>query len=275
MILIVDANQLRLRKLTTFLSESENNKIAFTDFACMETLKGNPTINAYLSLRAPAEFSTQVIILKNTRAIIQETCNDSNSLPENLIDKQQTENFRTFYSQIQKASNGNEILKEELLKLGHDATKYIEGMKKDAQSFIDATKQFKTAFSDSDLKILRKGDIYPKDLIDRIVKDILQLTVLLITTHPDNLSLPDWPSVNKHYVFRYSICGYLLRLKWLSDGGIEQYPVEKMRNDLVDVTYAAHATYFDGLLSDDGKVNEIYIQAKHLIDNINSLRTSG
>ncbi len=41
-----------------------------------------------------------------------------------------------------------------------------------------------------------------------------------------------------------------------------------MRNDLVDMTYAAHATYFDGLLTGDSKVNEIYIQAKHLIDNI-------
>lgn len=268
MILIIDANQLRSQKLTTFLSESENNKIAFTDFACMETLKGDPTINAYLSLKVPAEFPTQVIVLKNTREIIQETCSGSNSLPENLIDKEQTENFRIFYSQIQKAHEGDAALKQGLLKLGHDATKYIDGMKKDAQSFIDATKQFKTRFSDSDLKILRKGDIYPKDLIYRIVAEILELTDFLITTHPDNLSLPDWPSVNKHYIFRYSICGYLLRLKWLSSGGIEQYPIEKMRNDLVDMTYAAHATYFGGLLSDDGKVNEIYIKAKYLIDHV-------
>ena len=268
MILIVDANQLRSQKLATFLSENENNKIAFTDFACMETLKGDPTINAYLSLKIPAEFPSQVVILKNTREIIQETYTDSNSLPENLIDKKQTENFQAFYNQIQKARDGNEVLKQELLKLGHEATKYIEGMKKDAQSFIDATKQFKITFSDSDLKILRKDEIYPKDLIDRIIKEIIQLTALLITNHPDNLSLPDWPSINKHYVFRYSICGHLLRLKWLSDGGIEQYPIENMRNDLVDITYAAHATYFDGLISNDGKVNEIYNQAKHLIDNI-------
>ena len=270
MILIIDANQLRSRsqKLTTFLYESENNKIAFTDFACMETLKGDPTINAYLSLRVPAKFSNQVIILQNTRAIIQETCTDSNTFPENLIAKEQTENFRTFYNQIQKARNGDGILKHELLKLGHDATKYIEGLKKEAQSFIDSTMQFKASFTNSDLKILRKGDTYPKDLINRVVKEVLQLTASLITSHPDNLSLPEWPSVNKHYVFRYSICGYLLRLKWLSDGGIEQYPVEKMRNDLVDITYAAHATYFDGLLSDDGKVNEIYFQAKHLIDSM-------
>ena len=60
----------------------------------------------------------------------------------------------------------------------------------------------------------------------------------------------------------------VLRLKWIAEGGIEQYPIEKMRNDLVDITYSAHATYFDGLLSDDQKVNDIYFQAKQFIDNM-------
>ena len=176
--------------------------------------------------------------------------------------------FKHFFGQIKKAREGNEAYKHELLKLGQEATEYIESMKNNAQLFINSTKEFNTTFSESDLKTLRKGDTYPKDLIERIIREILLLTADLITSHPDNLSLPDWPSIKNHYVFRYSMCGYLLRLKWISDGGIEQYPVEKMRNDLVDITYSAHATYFDGLLSDDGKVNEIYLQAKHLIDNI-------
>ena len=53
----------------------------------------------------------------------------------------------------------------------------------------------------------------------------------------------------------------MLILKWLIDHGWETYPDEKMRNDAVDMFYVTFATYFDGVLSNDRKINSIYRQA--------------
>jgi hypothetical protein len=40
---------------------------------------------------------------------------------------------------------------------------------------------------------------------------------------------------------------------------------DKIANDVVDATFAAYATYFQGLLSKDTKANELYRNAKHVL----------
>jgi hypothetical protein len=49
----------------------------------------------------------------------------------------------------------------------------------------------------------------------------------------------------------------------MSVGGARNVQPEKIRNDIVDGTYAAHATYFQRLLS--LRANEIYADTKFLI----------
>src|SRR5690348_16348450 len=63
----------------------------------------------------------------------------------------------------------------------------------------------------------------------------------------------------------YAVAGYLVALRWMSVGGAKNVKPEKIRNDIIDCTYAAYATYFQGLLSDDAGANEIYPDAKFLI----------
>ena len=41
-----------------------------------------------------------------------------------------------------------------------------------------------------------------------------------------------------------------------------------MRNDLVDINFVAYATYFDGILSADKKLGEIYDEASWLLFNV-------
>jgi len=50
-------------------------------------------------------------------------------------------------------------------------------------------------------------------------------------------------------------------------GGAKDARLERIRNDIVDVTFAAYATCFDGLLSKDDMANEIYENADFLLKN--------
>lgn len=70
------------------------------------------------------------------------------------------------------------------------------------------------------------------------------------------------------FIFRVALCGYLLCLRWISEGGAKTVRLEKMRNDLVDIFIAAYATYFDGLLTADKKLNAIYHEAVFLLPRI-------
>jgi hypothetical protein len=67
------------------------------------------------------------------------------------------------------------------------------------------------------------------------------------------------------FVFRYALAGYMVALRWIADGGAKNVKPEKIRNDIVDATYAAYATYFQGLLSNDAKANDLYDDAKSFL----------
>jgi hypothetical protein len=59
-----------------------------------------------------------------------------------------------------------------------------------------------------------------------------------------------------------------LALTVISQGGLQKKTPSRVRNDLVDMSFVACATYFDGILSDEKKVNEIYGGAAFLLEYV-------
>lgn len=145
----------------------------------------------------------------------------------------------------------------EMQRLRHDAIKTAEGMAMAINGFIP-----------KHLKILRKQDPIPKDLADKMIKDIFILTALLIRKHPDTTQVPTAQELRNTYIFRYSLCSYLLELDWLESGGLDKVNLDKLRNDFIDMSYAAYATLFDGIISKDIKLNRIYQIADYYINYV-------
>ena len=123
-------------------------------------------------------------------------------------------------------------------------------------------------FNPNHLKIIRKQDPIPKALADKIINDILVLTALQTRSHPDTTQVPTAREFRNTYIFRYSLCAYLLVLDWLTRGGLNKVNPDKLRNDLTDMSYAAYATFFDGIISKDTKLNRIYQTADYFLDHV-------
>ena len=80
--------------------------------------------------------------------------------------------------------------------------------------------------------------------------------------------LPRGPEVRNTFIFRYALCGYVSILKRIEDGGAGKTKPEKLRNDVIDVNFAAFATYFDGLITSDKRARQIYAEAEFLLREI-------
>lgn len=80
--------------------------------------------------------------------------------------------------------------------------------------------------------------------------------------------LPRGPEVRNTFIFRYALCGYVSILKRIEDGGAGRTKPEKLRNDVIDVNFAAFATYFDGLLTSDKRAGAIYAEAAALLREV-------
>jgi hypothetical protein len=89
--------------------------------------------------------------------------------------------------------------------------------------------------------------------------------LLFVAVNPHYSKLPPSSEVPYTFAFRFGVCAYMHTLHWIANGGANDRSLEKFRNDMIDVAFAAYATCFDGLLSDDKLTNEIYRNAIYLL----------
>lgn len=261
---IVDVNYLRDPRLKEYFAEDKSNFIIFTDFACMECYKGRSLTNIKNSLEIVSDFSEQVLVLKNTGAVIKEdlTRSQQNDI---FIDQDQSAGFHDFCIGVKGASAGDTYFAKQLLEKSELASIDIEKKKEYAGLVLKGIEQFNKQMDQNFVKVLRSGKPWTSAEYEHIWREVIELCKLMFKKHNE---LPNKYTFARHYIFRYSLACYLLALKWLSEGGWHSYSQEDMRNDLIDMSYVAYATYFDGVLSKDKKINELYEKSNSFIGQL-------
>ena len=101
----------------------------------------------------------------------------------------------------------------------------------------------------------------------KILGNIVADAVSLLQENARAGKMPNARHLRNTFIFRYSLCRHLYGLMTISQGGLQGKTRERLRNDLVDMTFVACATYFDGILSNETKVNEIYKQAQFMLNH--------
>ena len=265
---IVDANCLSDPILEEYLKSNQGNMAVLTEFAGMEAYKGDPVKNICQSLKVLCRYPRQVIILKGARQIIRENQTPNGLNVEVFIDEDQTKHFSESCYVIKQAEEGNPEAIMAIKERGRQATEEMERLRRDAIKVAQGIVAISKTFDPNHLRILRRHDPIPEALGDKIIKDILIQSALIIRDHPDMNQVPTAGELRNTYIFRYSLCCYLLVLDWLEKGGLNNSNVEKIRNDLIDMSYAAYSTCFDGILSKDVKLNRIYEIAIYFLEHV-------
>lgn len=257
---VVDSNYLQSEQLRRFLVRSKENSALLTDYAAMEAYKGDTLVSIYKSMSVLSEFPDQVVILKNTIAVCG-LSGQRSGLQRRLIDVPQTRDFTQYCDMLAEARAGNLRLQTQLLALGRDATEHLERMLSDASGLGDVISELAEDFTRDELSCLRSKARPSQEMLKKIIGNVLQISRTAFGGHPSvrkRVYLSDLPNT---YIFRASLCAYLLALDWIAAGGSQGAKASTFRNDMVDMTFAAYATYFDGLLSNDAKTQRIYCQA--------------
>lgn len=263
---IIDANFFRDSALADYLKSDIENKVVFCDYACMEAYKGNAIDNISRSIEIVSQFSEQVVVLKSTRDVIKLTLSDN--YLELMEDPAQTNEFKIFCLGVERAIQGDVTLTNQILGNGRIASDHFAKMRRDAALVVQGVKGYAKSFKPEHLLALKKKDELKAEVIDKIVKDIMLLAVFLFRDHPDIQEIPQVHQVKNSYIFRFAISAYLLNLRWISDGGIENVSLDKLRNDVVDMGYVTYATFFDGLLTKDNKMMEIYQETCFILEHV-------
>lgn len=86
--------------------------------------------------------------------------------------------------------------------------------------------------------------------------------------HPHGIRLPSGNEMPNTFIFRFALCSVILVLRWVEGGGQLQTKPERVRNDMVDVNFAAYGTYFDGIMTNDRKMLSIFDEASFVLKEI-------
>jgi hypothetical protein len=261
---IVDRNYLQSPKLRDYLAAWRKHRVVLTDYAAMEAFKGDALANIASATQILREFPKQVIVLKSTNSISTlkgRRC----GYTRRMVDWGQTEGFPEWCEHTARALAGDNDLQRQILENGREADAHLKVMRDDQESYGKNLETMAKNFSEAELKALRKHEPISADMFDKIQSRVLEMAAFLFAAHPSIAELPPARELPYTFIFRYAMAGYLIALRWMSVGGAKNVKPEKIRNDIVDCTYAAYATYFQGLLSDDAGANEIYADTKFIM----------
>lgn len=261
--MVVDTNYLTSQKLREYLSDPSNFAV-LTDYVFIEVLQGDSPESILKTMTILAEHPKQVIVTKRIEALcILKTRRRSRGLQRRLIDRGQTSGFSTWCKNLEGAAAGDKARERQLHNMRRHAAAHLDFMVWNMETYAANLKEHEKKYTQAELTILRTGQPYTPELTNKLVDNIFDLAEAFSAAHgarkPPFLRLPN------AFIFRFAICAHILTLKRIADGGAPGGNPAKFRNDSIDAAFAAFATYFDGLLTDDAKPIDVHRNARSLV----------
>jgi hypothetical protein len=248
--MVVDKNMLEDEELRAWLAESKDHIAIITDYAKLEMLKGNALKNILMSTEILAAFPKQVRMLKQIDAV-SGLRGKKKGLKKRYTDGRNTVAFRKWCKTRERVKQGDKKLEAKILRWGGQAEAQFADMLENMKGFADNIDDATAEFTAAELAIVRGHEPYTDDMVLKIMDGTMKLA---------------WKWTAMHiYFFRMALCAYLHALHWRAEGGAVGALSETMRQDVVDMTYAAYALCFDGLYTKDKLPEDIYRDAKPLL----------
>jgi hypothetical protein len=185
-----------------------------------------------------------------------------------MIDEAQIRKFNVYVNILKKSKDGDERLQQQLLSHSEAADKHLNQILSDATQIGWTLDTLAKEYSKDERALIRQRESYTPEMFDKLVHRVLVIAGLVFKRPQDTRALPDYDELPNTLLFRVSLCCYLLAIRWGSLGGASNAKPAHIRNDLVDATFAAYGTYFDGILSNDENAQHIHSEARILLNGL-------
>jgi len=260
---IIDVSCLRDESLEAYLKEDVNNLLVFHNYTCLEAMKAN-SYSMKKSFEIVAKYTNQIQALKGIDEIWKADYN-STDFQETFISKELTLLFQNFILKVSGSDDSDTEDANDLGRRSQFAAKCIDEMTGVGVLMPLIIKNYAKEMDKDFIKYVRAGKKWTTneyEFVHTHVHEMCKTTFNKIYGR----QLSENENILNYYLFRDILSKFFLALKWVTEHGWESYPVDKMRNDVIDMLYVTFATYFDGVLSNDKKVNSIYQWAVDFIE---------
>ena len=237
---VIDTNFLQTEALRAYLAASTDNYAVLTEFAAMESYKQDALDALNSQMGVLVQFPTQVIVLKGTLDVCSLSGRDAGTW-ERMIDETQTREFPEFCQHLIAAKRDDLSIREQIIENGREARANLDRMLSGSTPLSRGIEQMQQTYTPTELKSLRQRKGLTPQLQDKLVRDVLSLAGELMKQHPSVTDIPRDPQIRNTFLFRFALCASVSILKRIEEGDAEMVSDENLRNDMVDVNFAAFA----------------------------------
>jgi len=265
--LVLDSNCLRDPQTRKYLAASTDNHVVLTDYLGMELYKSSSLSMLADLLHQVAEFPQQVIILKGTREVCQ--LNDPPlGATGALIDRRATSEFPDFCRWLATQGAENSPIPNHFHASAASAASHLDEMSAVFAGIQVDIAQVANELPPLGLRQLRTRQPLSAEMGRHLQRDIYTMAGIFFRAHGIAHPGETVPEYGHRFPFRYAVVAYIMALDWIATGGAVGKSGDKLRNDAVDSILVTYATYFDGVLSHDKKLNELSAEADQAFERL-------
>jgi hypothetical protein len=264
---VIDAGALRSPALERFLRTSPNNIAVITDYASMESFKGEGAVNIRRSLQIVGRFPKQVLILKSTAQICALRPRLS-GLHSRLVDRRQTVGFVHYCRSLFSSVAEPERVAYDVASKSRIAREHFARIEEKAAAMGPAWDALFQSYDRDDLANLRRRRLLSARLVQRILRDVFAVTARFFRDMSGSTRMPSTRDALYSFPFRFALASYVLALHWAVKGGYKTASARTIRNDFTDATYTSYSSFYDGLITADRKLAEICALNRWMLDNL-------
>ena len=263
---VADSNYLQIPELRAYLAKSPSNLVVLTDIIAIEACKTNAAAVLPLSMKVLSEFPRQVLILKESAKILGISGRPA-GLTKRMIDFRQTGSFAAFCADMQAANEGDLTQQARLSERQRVAASKIDCLTTNSAEMIGHFQDTAAAFSEKELTEIRTRNPYSRTTQEKLMNHVLMFAEMIRRSLNAPKPRTKTEAINT-LIFRYALCLVLLVTRWMGYGAPVKRKPAKIVNDIMDMHLAAYATFFDGVLSNDGNMTSVYGEARFVLSEI-------
>lgn len=252
---VVDTNRLASDELRSFLSLSPDNRAVLIDYVTMERLKPDNLANLDAGLAVLRDFPSQVIALKSTGEVSQ-LVPGQRGMAEAMVNDDETRAFSDFCRHVRSALEGHAGIRWQLKERVGWAQAQMDVVLRGASTFGLEMAEFTAPFTAHELTLIRRNEPMTPAMSEKFFGLANAILRRGVEIEPVRLIIPERPLLADHFVFRNTLCTLVSMLSFARRGVIDRRP-DRARNDVIDVLVATYGTYFNGVMSDDARTNEL------------------
>jgi len=263
---VIDSNYLRDPALADYLGRSPRHIAVLTEFVLLEAHKKDPLITVPKSIAILAQFPDQVEVIRPSRRLARFP-GRSAGLQRRLIDQEQSRAFAELCRQMRRTRD-DPATQEAIRRTAEIASTHIDGLVAAAPTIIALFQGHVARFTPAELVALRTRQSRSPDMQRKLLDIVVETTKDVAATTSAIPPACRPAEIANLPVFRYCLCMMLLFIRWIEVGRQTKTANNRIANDVIDANIAAYATYFDGVLSTDGKLRALHREARQVLREI-------